>query len=174
MVAELRYVVAHIGAGWIGVVASAQGLLRLTLPQPSVSEVKPLLGAHLDLAAYAPDAFADLLQRLRRYFHGEVVTFTDELDLSSATVFQRKVWAQTRLIPYGETRTYHWVAAQVGQPVAARAVGQALARNPLPIIIPCHRVVAADGKLGGYSGGVGLKQELILLERTVASGQGAI
>jgi len=74
------------------------------------------------------------------------------------------VWQLTRLIPYGETRSYTWVAEQLGKAGAVRAVGQALARNPLPIIVPCHRVVAKDGKLGGYSGGVEKKDYLLRLE----------
>jgi O-6-methylguanine DNA methyltransferase len=92
------------------------------------------------------------------------VSFPDELDLSPATAFQRQVWEITRLIPYGETRSYSWVAEQMGKDGAVRAVGRALGRNPLPIIIPCHRVVEKDGRLGGYSGGVGIKKELLRLE----------
>jgi methylated-DNA-[protein]-cysteine S-methyltransferase len=92
------------------------------------------------------------------------VTFPDELDLPQATTFQRKVWEITRLIPYGETRSYSWVAEQLGKAGAVRAVGRALARNPLPIITPCHRVVEKDGTLGGYSGGVEIKEYLLQLE----------
>ncbi len=93
-----------------------------------------------------------------------MASFPDELDLSTATPFQRQVWEKTRLIPYGETRSYSWVAEQIGKPGAARAVGQALGRNPLPIIIPCHRVVASDGKLCGFAGGLGMKRRLLSLE----------
>jgi len=104
--------------------------------------------------------------RFRIYFSGDEITFPDELDLSGATHFQRRVWEITRLIPYGETRSYTWVAQQVGKPGAARAVGQALARNPLPIIIPCHRVLTIDGKLGGFSGGTEMKRCLLQLENS--------
>jgi len=104
------------------------------------------------------------MERFRFYLSGDKITFPDELDLSGATPFQRKVWEITRLIPYGETRSYAWVAEQVNKPRAARAVGQALARNPLPIIIPCHRVVTIDGRLGGFSGGVETKSRLLHLE----------
>ncbi len=95
---------------------------------------------------------------------GHKVAFPDALDLSAATSFQRQVWQITRLIPYGETRSYSWLAEQLGKAGAVRAVGQALGRNPLPIIIPCHRVVAKDGQLGGYTGGVEIKRYLLNLE----------
>jgi len=104
------------------------------------------------------------MERFKTYFRGGKIIFPDELDLSGATPFQRKVWEITRLIPYGETRSYAWVAEQVNNPQAARAVGQALARNPLPIIIPCHRVITTNGKLGGFSGGVETKRRLLQLE----------
>ncbi len=110
------------------------------------------------------------MERLRNYFGGHKVNFPDELDLSQATPFQREVWEITRLIPYGETRSYTWVAEQMGRPRALRAVGQALGRNPLPIIIPCHRVLTIDGKLGGYSGGLEMKKYLLSLEATASSG----
>jgi len=107
---------------------------------------------------------------LRDYFAGQRVAFADELDLSRATVFQRGVWQLTRLIPYGETRSYGWVAERLGKAGAGRAVGQALGRNPLPVIIPCHRVVAKDGGLGGYSGGVAEKGYLLRLESAANRG----
>jgi len=108
--------------------------------------------------------FEDLVARLRTYFSGHKVSFPDQLDLSGATPFQRQVWEKTRLIPFGETRSYSWVAEQIKQPGAVRAVGQALGRNPLPIIIPCHRVITADGKPGGYTGGLEMKRFLLRLE----------
>ena len=142
--------------GRVDVTASAKGLLALTLNRLSPPKAKQ----------QPPHQYTNLIQRLQAYFNGNKVTFLDDkLDLSAATPFQLKVWEITRLIPYGETRSYHWVAEQIGQPAAARAVGQALARNPLPVIIPCHRVVASDGKLGGYSGGLEIKRSLIHLER---------
>ncbi len=162
----LRYVIAPAGNGWVGIIASAQGLRRLTLPQPSMAAVNEVLMNSLDSAIHAPDWFASLLARLNRYFSGHRVDFADAVDLSPATPFQRQVWEQTRLIPYGETRSYRWVAEQIGKPEAMRAVGQALGRNPLTIIIPCHRVVAADGGLCGFGGGLDMKRALLKLEKT--------
>ncbi len=114
--------------------------------------------------------FKDLIERFRAYFYGHKVVFADELDLSGATSFQCRVWKATGLIPYGETRSYMWVAEQIGKPGAVRAVGQALSRNPLPIIIPCHRVLSSDGRLGGFTGGVETKRSLLSLEASARVG----
>jgi methylated-DNA-[protein]-cysteine S-methyltransferase len=160
----LKYTVANIGVGWVGVLGSNSGLLRITLPQESARGVERLLGDRLREVIRAGDFFTDLIERLKSYFDGQRVAYNDELDLSLATVFQREVWQLTRLIPYGETRSYGWIAERLGRAGAGRAVGQALARNPLPIIIPCHRVVAKDGGLGGYSGGLAKKGYLLRLE----------
>jgi len=161
---EIKYAVFTTSMGWVGVAGSSKGLLRIALPQHSAKQARHLLGEGLNCAVLSPDLYDDLIQRLRIYLDGGKVNFPDELDLSGATHFQRRVWDATRLIPCGETRSYAWVAQQVGKPGAARAVGQALARNPLPIIIPCHRVITSDGKLGGFSGGVGMKKALLNLE----------
>ena len=164
MTGKLKYTIADIGAGWVGVLGSNSGLLKTTLPQESAWEAERLLGDGVRGAVRSDDFFADLLQRLKSYFAGQRIAFNDELDLSAATAFQRQVWRLTRLIPYGEARSYGWVADELGRAGAGRAVGQALARNPLPIIVPCHRVVAEDGGLGGYSGGVAKKEYLLRLE----------
>jgi methylated-DNA-[protein]-cysteine S-methyltransferase len=150
--------------GWVGMLASAKGLLGTTLPQRSAQEACQLLGDSVSHAIWSPHLFKDLMERLKVYFSGHRTTFPDKLNLSRATHFQREVWEITRLIPYGETRSYAWVAEQIKKPQAVRAVGQALGKNPLPIIVPCHRVVASNGKLGGFSGGVEMKRYLLSLE----------
>jgi O-6-methylguanine DNA methyltransferase len=160
----LKYTVADVGVGWVGVLGAGSGLLKLTLPQASIREAERLLGAGVKGAVSSGGLFADLMERLRSYFAGQRVAFDDELDLAAATDFQRQVWRLVRLIPYGQTRSYGWLAERLSKAGAGRAVGQALARNPLPIIIPCHRVVAKDGKLGGYRGGLARKKFLLKLE----------
>jgi methylated-DNA-[protein]-cysteine S-methyltransferase len=167
MTGKLRYTVSNIGAGWVGVLASSSGLLEVTLPQGTAREAERLLGDRVRGAVRSDEFFADLMKRLRSYFAGQRVAFDDELDFSGATAFQRQVWRLTRLIPYGETRSYGWVAEKLGKAGAGRAVGQALGRNPLPVVVPCHRVVARDGKLGGYGGGVAQKRHLLRLESAV-------
>lgn len=142
---------------------SDSGLSVATPPQSSAPEAERRLGESLENATRSEKPFGEIVERLKAYFAGQRVDFPDELDLSSATNFQRQVWRLTRLIPYGETRSYGWIAKRLGKR-GARAVGQALARNRLPVIIPCHRVVAGDGGLGGYSGGVGVKKSLLRLE----------
>ena len=150
--------------GRVGILGSAKGLAGTKLPQPSVRQIHQLLRNKVNQSTWSPYLVENLLDRLKTYFAGCEVTFPDELDLSGATPFQCEVWQATRLIPYGETRSYAWIAEQIGKPGAARAVGQALARNPLPVIVPCHRVVTNDGKLGGFSRGLKMKKYLLALE----------
>ncbi len=167
---ELKYITFNSDVGWLGILGSAKGLLCVTLPQRSAQEAHQLLGDRVNHAAWSPHLFDDLIPRLRIYFSAHKVNFPDELDLSGATAFQREVWEITRLIPYGETRSYTRVAEQIGKPRAVRAVGQALARNPLPVIIPCHRVVNTSAKLGGYRGGVEMKKHLLSMEASASRG----
>jgi O-6-methylguanine DNA methyltransferase len=110
--------------------------------------------------------FDELKKDLRNYFIGKKVDFGKyHLDISSGTEFQKKVWEKLLGIPYGETRSYKWLAEEVGSPKGFRAVGGANGKNPIPIIIPCHRVINSDGSLGGYSGGVWIKEWLLELEK---------
>jgi len=166
---NLGYLVFDTPLGWMGVVASPKGLSRLVLPQPSQEQALHLLCEPALKRRRLPrfarnDNFGDLPDRMKDYLGGEVVSFGDKLDLSGASPFQRRVWEVERSISYGETRSYAWVAEKLGMPKAARAVGQALARNPLPIIIPCHRVIRSDGSLGGFSGGQDWKRRLLEIE----------
>ena len=102
--------------------------------------------------------------QLREYFERERTAFDLPLE-PAGTPFQRQVWAALLEIPYGETRTYGGIAAQIGRPGAGRAVGSANHRNPIPIFIPCHRVIGAGGTLTGYAGGLPMKEALLNLER---------
>ena len=103
-------------------------------------------------------------QQLEEYFAGQRRTFTVKLD-PSGTQFQNKVWNALRTIPFGETRSYGQIAGQIGSRKAVRAVGAANGRNPIPIIVPCHRVIGADGTLTGFAGGLAIKARLLALER---------
>jgi len=105
-------------------------------------------------------------RQVDEYLRGRRRVFTVPLDLRGAP-FQLEVWRVVRAIPYGETRTYAWVARALGRPRAARAVARALAANPVPIIVPCHRVVRSDGSLGGYSLGENLKRLLLSIEGAI-------
>lgn len=120
----------------------------------------------VDPAATGPLALA--VAELRAYFAGELTDFTVPLSVRRGSDFERAVWRQMTLIPYGETRTYGEVAAAVGDPGGARAVGVACNRNPIPVIVPCHRIVGAGGKLVGFGGGLPRKRHLLELEARVA------
>ncbi|MFE7725881.1 methylated-DNA--[protein]-cysteine S-methyltransferase [Streptomyces anthocyanicus] len=111
--------------------------------------------------------FGETEEQLEAYFSGELKDFTLGLRLNG-TPFQRMVWTQLRKIPYGETRSYGELAAALGNPAASRAVGLANGRNPIGIIVPCHRVIGAGGGLTGYGGGLERKQRLLDFERGTA------
>ncbi|MFZ5997271.1 MAG: methylated-DNA--[protein]-cysteine S-methyltransferase [Nitrospirota bacterium] len=103
---------------------------------------------------------------LDAYFKGELKEFAQKVKFASGTPFEQRIWRMLRKVPYGETRSYKWIAGRVGSPGAMRAVGQALGKNPLPIIVPCHRIIAADGSIGGFSSGVEAKRWLLEHEKT--------
>jgi methylated-DNA-[protein]-cysteine S-methyltransferase len=137
-----------------------------------------LTGLHMQHQAHLPpqaallerdDApFPDVVGQLEAYFGGALKTFDVPLQLAG-TEFQRAVWRALMDIPYGETRSYAQIALAVGKPGAQRAVGLANGRNPVAVIVPCHRVIAADGTMGGYGGGLDRKRYLLELERSVVT-----
>lgn len=159
--------------GWVGIAWSRQGLVAVTLPTPTeaqaIDRLPPSSGPvpnpppGLDLPA--------LTNKMRRYFEGDAVAFDEPLEPTIGTEFQRRVWAITRDIPRGHTRSYGQIAHLAGSPGAARAVGQAMARNPWPIIVPCHRVLGSDGSLTGFGGGVDMKRRMLQLEGSPFQGQ---
>jgi methylated-DNA-[protein]-cysteine S-methyltransferase len=112
------------------------------------------------------DGFEKEIKDISAYFRGENEKLPLLLDFSGSTNFQRMVWSETAKIPYAENRTYRFIAGKVGKKNSARAVGNALGKNPFPLVIPCHRVLRADGKMGGFTaaGGIGLKEKLLKLE----------
>lgn len=162
----VRGLVFDSDLGWWAVGVTSRGVRRVILPRPSPE------AAWDDLTVWLPEAVLveadtalDVVDQLRRYAAGERVTFDDvPLDLAGATTFRLAVWNATRQIPYGEVRTYKWIAHEVGRPRGPRAVGQALGANPIPVIIPCHRVIGSDGGLTGFGDGVETKARLLALE----------
>jgi O-6-methylguanine DNA methyltransferase len=110
---------------------------------------------------------ADVRKQLQQYFDGHRTEFQLELDPRSGTEFQKQCWSFVAQIPYGETRSYQEIANLVGRPKACRAVGSANGANPIPIVVPCHRVINADGHLGGYGGGLDIKEQLLAHERAL-------
>jgi len=158
--------------GWVGIASSPDGLLALTLPKPTRERaLKPLLERWGEEQGYDAPRLDGLKTKLQQYFDGQRVLFDEPLHLREATAFQRQVWSAVRDIPYGETRSYGQIAQQVGSPEAARAVGRAMATNPVPIVVPCHRVVGNDGSLRGFGGGLDLKRHLLEMERASREGE---
>ncbi|MCY4654301.1 MAG: MGMT family protein [Dehalococcoidia bacterium] len=165
---ERYYDIVETQFGWMGLLSSEAGLVRSTLPEESEKMCASRLGIEADEAVRAPDRFADLRDRLEYYFDGSDTGFGDiELDFDDAPDFHRRAWQACRTIPRGETRTYKWLAGRAGSPNAPRAAGQTMARNRIPIIVPCHRVIGSDGSLRGFGSGdtrIDLKRRLLELE----------
>jgi methylated-DNA-[protein]-cysteine S-methyltransferase len=145
-------------------------------PLTLVATGSVLTGVYLDagrhppapgrFGAADPGPFAEVTRQLGEYFSGERTAFELQLALAG-TAFQQRVWDELRAIPYGQTISYGALARRIGQPTASRAVGLANGKNPVAIIVPCHRVVGADGSLAGYGGGLDRKRFLIALEQQV-------
>jgi methylated-DNA-[protein]-cysteine S-methyltransferase len=158
------------------VVETPLGNLRLAVTETGVARIGLPRSSGSGFAGWLRIAFADaervpwlplvdkLSQDLTEYFAGRRREFSLPLDLRGSE-FQQAVWREIGCIPYGETRTYSEVARGAGRPRAVRAAGTATGNNPVPIVIPCHRVIAAHGRLGGFSGGLDAKRRLLALER---------
>ena len=150
---ELLSVPSRLGTFFLG--GEAGHIIRLYLPGDPTPRI----------AEHETPVLSEARRQLLEYLAGRRTAFSLPLAQDGGTPFQRQVWRALEAIPFGETRTYGQIAAAVGSPKAVRAVGQANHRNPIPIFIPCHRVVGADGTLTGYAGGLELKRSLLELER---------
>jgi O-6-methylguanine DNA methyltransferase len=151
--------------GDLGAVLSAAGLAYLTFaPQPA-ADCKAWLGRWMPQAQLTDrlPLLDELMSQLMAYFEGRLREFTIPLDLRG-TAFQREVWQALRQIPYGQVRAYSDLAATIGRPRAVRAVGAANGANPIPIIVPCHRLIGKSGSLIKYGGGLQIKRRLLALE----------
>jgi methylated-DNA-[protein]-cysteine S-methyltransferase len=156
--------------GWMGVSETTKGIDAVVLPKASrqavLSELQAASSVLVD--AQASSRLREARAQLTDYLAGTRRSFDLSLDLSRGTSFQRKVWRTLRRVSYGQLRSYQWVAVRVGGRQYARAVGNAVGANPMPIVIPCHRIVAQDTSLGGFSGGLHTKRKLLTLEGTLA------
>lgn len=163
-----KYSIFETSLGYMGAVASSKGLHMVILPKKSEKEVKEILEEHYTEELVRDEKELEKISRkVKDYLKGKKVRFKERLDARGATPFEMKVWDTVYGIPYGEVRSYGWVAKQVGSPKEVRAVGQALKRNRLPIVIPCHRVVNKSGDIGGFSAGVEMKRKLLRIEGRV-------
>jgi len=149
----------HSPVGWLRIITDSTHLLRIDFVATAGSATPPL---------ERPSVLQETIQQLEEYFAGQRSAF--ELPLRPAgTPFQQTVWRALQTIPYGSTISYRELARRVGKPRAYRAVGNANGKNPIPIIIPCHRVIQSSGALGGYSSGLHIKQFLLELEKKFSS-----
>jgi methylated-DNA-[protein]-cysteine S-methyltransferase len=162
---DVAYATVDSPFGPLLVAASARGLLRLAYPDESVDSLIEELAEDVSPRILEAPARLDPLRRqLDEYFAGSRRRFEYPIDWRLVRGFGRDVLRVTAHIPYGKVSTYSDVAVRTGRPRASRAVGNALGANPMPIVIPCHRVVRTGGGLGGYTGGVQRKERLLLLE----------
>ncbi len=144
--------------GTLTIVADGHAVVAVRLPDSEGS--RPTGGSN------SPDPVLTLAaSELKLYFAGALKTFTVPVSFDQGTEFQRAVWTALASIPYGETRTYSWVAREIGRPASVRAVGRACGQNPVAIIVPCHRVIGVDGSLTGYAGGMECKRTLLSHEQ---------
>jgi len=170
------YTIFKTSWGWFGLVGCHKGLCRTYLPRPSREELAGQILARMPDARFEKDLFAALQRAITAYFEGACADLAGivPLCLDDLAPFSRRLLRACAKVPFGRTVTYGQLAEMAGSPGAARAAGQVLAANPLPLVIPCHRVIKADGSLGGFTapGGTKLKRRLLKLERR-ASGEGS-
>ena len=164
----VSYTVFKNPFGLTGLAASQRGLIRLANKISNEKAFKSILIKELGFQINRnPRHFDILIKQFQKYFRGELKSFKYSLDLRLGTPFQQKVWKALLTIPYGTTRSYKWLAQSIKNPKSARAVGNANGHNPLSIIIPCHRVIRENGELGGYTGGIQVKRNLLELEKAI-------
>ncbi len=155
--------------GRLFVAASDAGLVRVSFRQSEASFVAELRARLAADVVRSPARTAGIVHQLRAYFAGELRRFDMRLDLRHTTPFQRRVLLAAARVPAGQVVSYGEIARRIGRPRGSRAVGQALHHNPVPIVIPCHRVIAAGGRIGGYGGGLTIKRKLLRLEGALAA-----
>jgi methylated-DNA-[protein]-cysteine S-methyltransferase len=166
----VKYVIFPTKWGYCGFAGTEKGLLRTCLPAPKYEEIETRLLQNSLLTQFSPSFFKHVQNAIAAYFTGGAAHFSLEipLDLTELTPFQATVLTACRRVGPGRTITYGQLAKRIGKPKAARVVGNALAKNPLPLIIPCHRILPASNRLGGFSapGGIELKARMLRHEQT--------
>jgi methylated-DNA-[protein]-cysteine S-methyltransferase len=161
---DVGYDLVDSPVGDLLVAATPRGICRISYDADPEAQAERLARAYGARVLRAPGAVDSVRRELDEYFEGRRLTFDLELDLTGAPEFTRAVLGELARVPYGEVTTYGSLAARVGSPRSARAVGTVMNRNPIPIVLPCHRVVGANGSLVGYAGGLDRKQALLRLE----------
>lgn len=163
-----KYVIFKTKWGYFGLAGTESALCRTCLPEPASAHIKRRLLENLPDAVCDKTFFTDLQEQIAGYFEGVRVDFSRvPVALDGLSAFSQKILTVCRDIKIGHTVTYSELAKKSGRPTASRAVGSVMARNPLPLIIPCHRVIRTDGKMGGFTapGGISLKKKMLELEQ---------
>ena len=162
---KLHYDVFSTPFGWYAAVVSEKGL-RYGSMRASPAEAVEGVSRHLNGASQNPSALAEVRESLLAFFDGDAKALDEiALDMEGAPPFHRAAWEACLQIPLGETRSYAWLASAAGRPGAYRAAGQAMARNRVPVVVPCHRVIGSGGGLHGYgAGGLAVKERLLRAE----------
>lgn len=168
---DLAYEIHDSPFGPLVVGATTQGLVRVGLSAESEEAVIDDLARQVSIRILKTSrpVITSTREQLDEYFNGDLRRFKLKLDWQLARGFRRDVLTATKAIPYGKTGSYTSVATKAGSPKAVRAAGSALANNPLPIVIPCHRVLRSDGQVGNYLGGTSMKEQLLEMERAARS-----
>ncbi|MBV9578842.1 MAG: methylated-DNA--[protein]-cysteine S-methyltransferase [Chloroflexi bacterium] len=172
----IHYCVFDTPIGTAGLAWGDRGIVGVQLPEPDAAQARARLRRRFRGGLESPPApeIAQTIEAIRALLGGTETDLSSvHLDMDAVEPFERRVYALARAIPAGQTATYGQLATRLGDPLLARDVGQALGRNPFPIVVPCHRVLAAGGKLGGFSapGGVATKQRLLAIEQADVSWQ---
>ena len=154
--------------GWITAISSNSGIMKISLPERSSKISISQFKNEIDLYEFDSSKFKEITEKIQSYFEGHLIDFTDiAIDFSQMSNFQKITLNQCRRIKIGETKSYKWLAEKINKPKAYRAIGNALSKNPIPIIIPCHRIIYSNGNYGGYMGKmkkVSFKKKLLEIE----------
>jgi methylated-DNA-[protein]-cysteine S-methyltransferase len=161
---DVAYDVTDSPFGPLLLAATERGVCRISFDPEPEREIEALASAFGARVLHSPRPLAQARRELEEYFEGRRRSFALSVDLVRLPAFQRTVLEELVHVPFGQLETYGGLAARVGRPRAARAVGGALNRNPVPIVVPCHRVVGSTGQLVGYGGGLARKERLLALE----------
>ena len=160
------YAIFKTSLGWCGIIYGKQGLIKIYLPGMKKEKLEKIIHFYNKSIVERSGRIRILIRNICGYFKGKNVRLNFPIDMEAMTEFEKKVYKQTIKIPFGKVKTYKWLAEKAGVPNGARAVGNALSTNPVPLIIPCHRIVKSDGRLGGFSapGGTSMKRKMLAIE----------
>ncbi len=160
------YAIFKTSLGWCGIIYGKYGLIKIYLPGMKKEKLKKNIHSYNKSIVEHTGRIQILVRHICSYFKGKNVRLNLPVDMKTMTEFEKKVYKQAMKVPFGKVKSYKWLAEKAGVPNGARAVGNALSKNPVPLIIPCHRVIKSDGRLGGFSapGGILIKRKMLSIE----------